>query len=216
MNKQKESGLSLSKENNPQTTESSSLISTISESAENVNSYESEQLISVVQLPIIEERLKTIKEAFSHEVEEALSLTCTEETIQIVKRKRSEITKIYNDLESRRKEVKKAVLAPYEAFEQIYKECVTSIYAPCDLRLKQKIAEVENGLKEQKYEDAKAYFAEYCLSKQIDFIDFSRLGLAITLTISKKSFENRLRRLSTRLATSLSLSRLRKAATRYL
>lgn len=205
MNEQKESGLSLSKENNPQIAESSSLIATISESAENVNSYESEQLISVVQLPIIEERLKTIKEAFSHEVEDALSLTCTDETIQIVKKKRSEITKIYNDLESRRKEVKKAVLAPYEAFEQIYKECVTSIYAPCDLKLKQKIAEVENGLKEQKYEDAKAYFAEYCLSKQIDFIDFSRLGLAITLTVSKKKLREQVKAFVDKVSDELEL-----------
>lgn len=193
MNEQKESGLSLSKENNPQTAENSSLILTISESAEKVNSNENEPLISVVQLPIIEERLKTIKEAFSHEVEEALSLTCTEETIQIVKKKRSEITKIYTDLESRRKEVKRAVLAPYEAFEQIYKECVTSIYAPCDLKLKQKIAEVENGLKEQKYEDAKDYFEKYCLSKQIDFIDFSQLGLSITLTVSKKKLREQVK-----------------------
>lgn len=193
MNEQKESGLSPSKENNPQTAENSSLISTISESAEKVNSNENEPLISVVQLPIIEERLKTIREAFSHEVAEALSLNCTEETIQIVKKKRSEITKIYNDLESRRKEVKKAVLAPYEAFEQIYKECVTSIYAPCDQKLKQKIAEVENGLKEQKYEDAKAYFEEYCLSKQIEFIDFSQLGLSITLTVSKKKLHEQVK-----------------------
>ena len=172
---------------------------------DNENSYSSDKLISVVQLPIIEEQLRTIKEAFSKEVADALSLTCTEETIQIVKKKRSDLTKIYNDLETRRKEVKKAVLAPYEAFEQIYRDCVTNIYAPCDQKLKEKISEVEQGLKDQKYDDAKAYFDEYCLTKQLDFVDFSQLGLSITLTVSKKKLHEQVKNFVDRICSELEL-----------
>ena len=38
------------------------------------------ELIQVVQLPVIQERLRSMKEAIGREVEEACSLACTEET----------------------------------------------------------------------------------------------------------------------------------------
>lgn len=150
-------------------------------------------LIVVKQLPVIEEQLKAIKELFQQEAAAALSLECTEETLQTVKKKRAELTKIFSALEAKRKEAKKAILSPYEAFEQVYRECVTEVYAPCDKELAAKIHEVEDGLKAQKRASAEEYFTEYCASKQIDFLSFDRLGISITLTASKKALREQIK-----------------------
>lgn len=150
-------------------------------------------LIVVKQLPVIEEQLKAIKELFQQEAAAALSLECTEETLQTVKKKRAELTKIFSALEAKRKEAKKAILSPYEAFEQVYRECVTEVYAPCDKELAAKIHEVEDGLKAQKRASAEEYFTEYCASKQIDFLSFDRLGINITLTASKKALREQIK-----------------------
>lgn len=150
-------------------------------------------LIVVKQLPVIEEQLKAIKELFQQEAAAALSLECTEETLQTVKKKRAELTKIFSALEAKRKEAKKAILSPYEAFEQVYRECVTEVYAPCDKELAAKIHDVEDGLKAQKRAFAEEYFAEYCASKQIDFLSFDRLGINVTLTASKKTLREQIK-----------------------
>ena len=150
-------------------------------------------LIVVKQLPVIEEQLKAIKELFQQEAAAALSLECTEETLQTVKKKRAELTKIFSALEAKRKEAKKAILSPYEAFEQVYRECVTEVYAPCDKELAAKIHEVEDGLKAQKRASAEEYFAEYCASKQIDFLSFDRLCINVTLTASKKALREQIK-----------------------
>lgn len=150
-------------------------------------------LIVVKQLPVIEEQLKAIKELFQQEAAAALSLECTEETLQTVKKKRAELTKIFSALEAKRKEAKKAILSPYEAFEQVYRECVTEVYAPCDKELAAKIHEVEDGLKAQKRASAEEYFTEYCASKQIDFLSFDRLGINVTLTASKKTLREQIK-----------------------
>lgn len=162
-------------------------------------------LIVVKQLPIIEEQLREIKQRFMVASEEALAMECTEETLQEVRKRRAEISKVFNALEEKRKEAKKAILAPYEAFEQVYRECVTEIYAPCDKQLATKIREVEDGLKAQKRADVEDYFNEYCVSKQIDFLSFDRLGINITLNASKKSLREQVKAFLDKVADELLL-----------
>ncbi|MBQ6053024.1 MAG: DUF1351 domain-containing protein [Clostridia bacterium] len=162
-------------------------------------------LIVVKQLPVIEQQLRAIKDRFEIEAREALSLACTEETLQVVRKKRAELTKVFNALEAKRKEAKKAILSPYEAFEQVYRECVTEKYSPCDKKLAAKIKEVEDGLKEQKRAEAEAFFKEYCVSKQIDFLTFDRLGINITLNVSKKSLREQIKAFLDKVADELLL-----------
>ena len=105
------------------------------------------ELIKVVQLPVIEEQLRSMKEAVDKRVEEALSLVCTEETIQTVKSARAELNKEFQALEEQRKEVKKAVLGPYERFEAVYKECVSDAFKTADAALKGKVEATEREIK---------------------------------------------------------------------
>lgn len=164
-----------------------------------------DSLIVVTQLPVIQEQLLGIKEHFEAEVRDARSLACTEETLQTVKKRRAALTKIFKALEEKRKEAKKAILSPYEEFEEIYKECVTNIYKPCDEELAAKIAEVENGLKAQKRDDAEAYFNEYCASKDIDFLTLDNTGVSITLSTSRKSIHTTIKTFIDKVCDELAL-----------
>lgn len=156
-------------------------------------SFEEGSLIVVEQLPIIKQQLQQIKEKFSEETARAKEMECTEDTLKSVRATRAYISKIYKALEDKRKAAKKAILAPYEDFEQVYKECVTDIYKPCDEELAAKIAEVENGLKATKRADAQEYFDEYAKSLMIDFVTLDRVGLNITLNVSKKAIRTQIK-----------------------
>ena len=164
-----------------------------------------ERLIVVKQLPVIEEQLQAIKQRFTEEAEAALSLACTEDTLQAVRKKRSELSHIFDALETKRKEAKKAILTPYEAFEAVYKECVTDIYKPCDAALAKKIREVEDSIKAEKRKIAEDYFAEYAQSKGIDFITFDRVGVNVTMNVSKKSLKEQVKTFLDKVSDELAL-----------
>lgn len=144
------------------------------------------ELISVVQLPIIQEQLHTIKAQIEARAAAALAAPCTEETVKSVKELRADLRRDFAELDRRRKAVQAAVLKPYDEFMAVYRECVTDVFTPCDQELKRKIDSVEEELKARKAERVKAYFLEYCQSVGIDFLRFEDVGLNITKTASEK------------------------------
>lgn len=143
-------------------------------------------IIAVTQLPIIVQRLQMVREDFTHMAQDAALLEVSEDTLQIAKKQRAAMTKVFNNLEERRKAVKKQILTPYEEFEKIYRECVTEIYKPCDAALAGKISEIENGLKQKKRDELEAYFRELCAAKGIDFLKLDDCGAAVNLSTSQK------------------------------
>ena len=162
-------------------------------------------LIVVKQLPVIEERLKTIKQVAEKKTADALALVCTEETLVAVKEARAALRKDFQLLEDTRKMVKKAVFAPYETFEASYKEYVTNVFIPADVKLKAKIDEVENNLKEAKKAEVAAYFYEYLESKKIDFVTFENANINVTRTASMKSLKEQAKAFADRICEDLNL-----------
>ena len=146
----------------------------------------STELITVVQLPIIKEQLQTVKSQIEAAVAEALAMKCTEENLQAVKKKRAELRKAFDDLEQRRKMAKDQVMAPYNAFESVYRECVTEVFTPGDKKLKEAIDNIENGIKQAKAAKAKAWFDEYAASLGIDFLTWEQVGLNVTKSVTLK------------------------------
>ena len=146
-------------------------------------------LIVIKQLPVIEEKLKSISEEIKAKVADALSLECNEETVKTVKEYRAELNRDKAEIEAMRKEIKKKVLAPYEAFETVYKENITDIYADADKQLKDKIDSVESDIKTAKADRIKAYFEELKETSGIDFVDFYDANINVTLSVSEKSLK---------------------------
>ena len=148
-------------------------------------------LIVVKQLPIIEDQLRQVKASVDERVAQVLALACTEDIYKDVKKARAELNKEFQDLEARRREVKKAILAPYEAFEKLYKECAADAFTKADAELKAKIAAVENGIKGAKRDEIVAFYNEYRASLNIpeDIAPFERCGINITMSDSVKKMQ---------------------------
>ena len=148
-------------------------------------------LIVVKQLPIIEDQLRQVKASVDERVAQVLALACTEDTYKDVKKARAELNKEFQDLEARRREVKKAILAPYEAFEKLYKECAADAFTKADAELKAKITSVENGIKGAKRDEIVAFYNEYRASLNIpeDIAPFDRCGINITMSDSLRKLQ---------------------------
>lgn len=151
------------------------------------------ELIRVVQLPVIEERLRAMKEQVDARVRDALSLACTDETLSAVKTARADLRKEFDALEEQRKAVKKSVLGPYEQFESVYRECVSDTYNMADRELKGKISAVEDGIKSACEAELKAYFAELTAAEHVEWLTWDRLGLKVDLTSARKKSHTKLR-----------------------
>ena len=150
------------------------------------------ELIVVTQLPVIEDQLLAVKESIQTRVDEAKSLVCTEDTYKQIKAVRADLNKEYAALEAKRKEIKKQILAPYEQFEKVYKECAGDLYASADKELAAKIAEVETGLKAEKQEDLDKFFMDYRSSLALRImVTLADSGIKVGLSDSRKSLHEK-------------------------
>lgn len=144
-------------------------------------------IIVVKQLPVIEERLKELKTDIESRTSAAVAMDCTEENYKDIKKIRAELNKECKEYEERRKAVKKAINAPYEAFEEVYKECVTNPFKVADGELKAKIDNVEDGLKKQKRDNVLEFAEELKASYSLDWLNINRAMPNITLSASESS-----------------------------
>lgn len=151
------------------------------------------ELIRVTQLPIIEERLRSMKDQVDQRVEAALSLVCTEETIQAVKAERAALNKEFAALEEQRKAVKAAVMGPYETFEAVYRECVSDAFRRADAALKGKINDTESEMRRRCEEGLREYFAELCAVHHLDWLEYERAGIKVDMASAKAKTPKRLR-----------------------
>ncbi len=163
------------------------------------------QLISVDQLPVISNQLERLKPEIQKMVDDALALEISEETVGTIKKVRAELTKRKNSLEVRRAQIRDAVNGPYEAFMQVYKNCVTDLFKMADDKLGDGVKRVESAAKAKKEEEVKAYFAEYAASVGWPKMAFARAGINVTLTASMKQLKEQARTFIDRIASELGI-----------
>ena len=148
-----------------------------------------ENAIVIRQLPVIEERLAALSERIGRDVAEALAMEVTEENRKRAKDLRARLNKDYKLLEAMRVKVKKEVMAPYEAFEETYREMVADRYAEAFDAIDARVGEIEGGLARQKRGELEAYYDELCGSVGLDFVPFDRWGPKVGLSSSLKALK---------------------------
>lgn len=163
------------------------------------------EIIVVRQLPVIEEKLKTVKAEVESKINLALSLVCNEDTVKEIKATRSDLNKQFSEFEALRKGIKNQIMEPYSNFELTYKECISDMFKSADATLAKKISEVEDTIKQEKANEIKAYFDEYKASKNVDFVTLSDAGVNITLSASKKSLKGAVKTYIDKVADDLAL-----------
>ena len=171
------------------------------------------QVITLKQLPIIEEHLQLVKSDVETRTRNAMQLVCTEETRKDVKSIRTELSKEFAEMENQRKRVKEAIMEPYNQFEAVYKECISDPYKKADAELKKRIDEVESWLKSDKEKAIRDYFNELCKANNLPWLRFEQMGLKIGLSTSVNGTKTALTSTVLRISNEvLELSRYENAA----
>lgn len=150
-------------------------------------------LIKIVQLPVIEEQLRTLKDRWEQHALDAESMVCTEETVQAVKSFRADMRKEFDEVEALRKTVKKAVMGPYEQFEAVYKDCVTVAFRRADDACAGKVSEVETEQKRRCEEGLKDYFYELTAVHHLEWLEYERAGVKVDMASAKAKTPKKLR-----------------------
>lgn len=150
------------------------------------------ELVRITQLPLIEERLREVKETWEQTAQENKSLVCTADTIQTVKTARADMTKQFNGLEALRKSVKKEYMRAYEAFEETYRECITVPYKIADAELKAKITDTEATIKGECERMLREYFAELCTVHGVEWLKYEQSGVRVDMTSAKQKTPRKL------------------------
>ena len=138
-------------------------------------------LIQIVQLPIIKERLHLLKGFVDQQVADAMAMVCTEDTVIQVKQMRAELSALFNEAEVQRKNLKTAIMQPYNDFEAVYKECISEPFKKADLDLRGKVAAVESEMKRASEQRLREFFDELTYSRKISFLTFEQTGITVTM-----------------------------------
>lgn len=163
------------------------------------------EIAVVKQPPEIEEWMESVSAQVSEKVQRAVNLVCTQETVKEVKQVRADLNKEFAEWEANRKRVRDAVMAPYDAFNEKYNQFIAAQYKEADAALRDKIAEVETGLKAEKEADARAYFDELAAVKHLDWLDYERLAVRITLSRSNKNIREEIETRLTAMADAVAM-----------
>ena len=148
------------------------------------NPSEQTELITIEQLPVIVEQLHSIKAAVSEKVKSILAMPCTDDTVKEIKTARADLNKDFKDFEARRKFVKSEILTPYEAFEMVYRECITEIFNGAEEQLKEAINDVEGAIKQGKANEVSEFYRAELASHGLDFPPFGQSGIKVGLSDS--------------------------------
>lgn len=159
---------------------------------------EDKQLAVVEQLPLIRQYFEEIHKDIAEKTTRAIDLVVTEENVKDIKKIRAELNKEFQDYEEKRKEIKRQILAPYEAFEKDYKEMVALSFQAADTSLKKKIDASESIIKDSKEQEVREYFEELAEALQLSqFVKFEQLDIKINMSDSIKKIttqiDNKLR-----------------------
>ncbi len=148
----------------------------------------------VVQLPIIQERLRDIQKQVMERTALAKSLVCSPETLRDVKKERAELRAEFEALEEQRKAVKKAIMAPYERFDVTYKECVSDAFTEADNVMRDKIAAVESGIKKECENRMYAFFEELKALNHLDFLRWDQAMVKVDMASAQQKTPKKLMR----------------------
>lgn len=113
-----------------------------------------------------------------------------EETLKNAKTEKAEVNKFKDKVAEFRKSITKRYNEPLEKFLDEAKSTEKILRETYD-NINNQIAIYETKQKQEKEETIKAYFYEYCESKNIDFVDYEKANINVTLSASLKSLKEK-------------------------
>lgn len=141
------------------------------------------EIAVVEQLPKIIDKMEEIGADLEKRLEELKldELVCTEETRKGITDLRTSLKKEQAEFENQRKNIKNEIMAPYEEFNKIYDANIKSKYANALAILTEKIAVVENTIRENTRTKMIEFFEEKRNASNIkpEWLSFDELNTKI-------------------------------------
>ena len=127
-------------------------------------------------LKAIEWNYEELKAELSQKLEDYKGLVYTEEQIKDAKADRVKLNALATAIDSKRKEIKKQCLQPYEAFEAQIKDLLALIKEPVSL-IDTQIKDFEEEKKKKKLEEVKELFEKLKAEagEELEFISFEQI-----------------------------------------
>ena len=154
---------------------------------------DSKDIITIVQLPIMEERFQEISDDIKGRLAFLDGLEVSDETKNEAKKILADFRKEFDAFESRRKQVKDEIMRPYDSINDLYKTYVEQPYKSAFNSLAAKIKDIEDAQKAKLAEEAAKYYAEYRESVGLSFPDFESGKFAINLSSTLKKLKEQIR-----------------------
>lgn len=169
------------------------------------------EIIKIQHLPEIFEQLEKVGKFVDKKLEGVTDLAATDANKSSLKDKRTEINNTLQILEDKRKEIKKAIETPYDAFNAKYTKEVKEKLENASKTLTGKINFIEDTQKKLKEECLRNYFEEYKTSKNIDFITFEQMHLNIILSTTETKYKSDIAKFIDKVSDELELINLQSS-----
>lgn len=117
------------------------------------------------------------------------NIEITEDNRSMVRGERTQIRKIMKEFEDRRLNVRRAILEPYDQFNELYQEHIGEKFKLADKQLKSLLDEIEVELLEEKKNGFLDKFNKLKEEHDLDFVSFDQVDTKITLSSTLKSTE---------------------------
>ena len=171
-------------------------------------------------LKAIEWNYEELKAELSQKLEDYKGLVYTEEQIKEAKADRAKLNALATAIDSKRKEIKKQCLQPYEAFEAQIKDLLALIKEPVSL-IDTQIKDFEEEKKKKKLEEVKALYEKLkdAAGEELEFVDFEQifeekfLNASISLKMVETVISNKFNSIKCNLKTIADLKEYRFEAT---
>lgn len=151
----------------------------------------------------IEWNYEELKREIAEKVQHYANLVYTDEQIKVAKADRAKLRKFVDALESKRKEIKKQCLAPYESFEKQMKEIVAVVNEPI-LMIDGQVKAYEESEREKKLEQIleiynNSNFPDWATPDKV--IDEKWLNASVKISAVEKELNAQLERITKDITT---------------
>lgn len=160
--------------------------------------------IDIQNTPKITNNMAKIKKNAIAICEFYKKLVITDDMVADIKKDRANINKMIDEVKKKRIATIKEFKKPIEEFELLAKETEKILTKASDT-CKISIDKYENEIKKAKENSLKNYFNELISAKNIDFVNFERIDLNITLSASEKSLREQINDFVTRIDNDLAI-----------
>jgi hypothetical protein len=150
-----------------------------------------ENKIKLIQVPKISHSLIKAGEEVDNRIAELNldNLVATSDTVKSLKEIRATLNSEHKDFKDQLKQALEPAINPIIEIKDLFKANISEKYTPADSLLKDKIAIVENDIKDKKKSNLISYFNELCVSEDIDFLTFDAISLDIKLSVTEKKYK---------------------------